>query len=450
MEKVMRKIDLTEGKVINVITALALPLMGSSLLQFTYNLVDMLWVGGLGSDAVASIGSSSLYVGLGYSINSLVVIGAGIKVAQGIGKKDDNKVKEYINAGIFINILMGLIFGAVLIFIGKELIGFLNIENVVVERDAYYYLALNGPILFFTFFNNLYSRILGSFGNNKLAFKINALGLIINIILDPIFIYTFKFGVLGAAISTLIANIVMFIIYLIKSSGILKFNFQVGINKNKIIKIIRLGFPMAFQRILFTVINIMLAKIIASFGSDAIAGQKIGLEIESVMYMVIGGLNGAVSSFTGQNFGAKKFNRIKEGYNGALKIGIIYSLIIALAFLFLNKPIIRLFIREENTIMIAAVYLQIVAFSQIFSALEMVSNGLFTGIGKPNIPATISVVFTALRIPMSLILIKPFGVNGIWISIALSSILKGIFAYLLYWVKVKGRYIKSSRLYTMW
>ncbi|MDK2829269.1 MATE family efflux transporter [Clostridium beijerinckii] len=446
----MRKIDLTEGKVINVITALALPLMGSSLLQFTYNLVDMLWVGGLGSDAVASIGSSSLYVGLGYSINSLVVIGAGIKVAQGIGKKDDNKVKEYINAGIFINILMGLIFGAVLIFIGKELIGFLNIENVVVERDAYYYLALNGPILFFTFFNNLYSRILGSFGNNKLAFKINALGLIINIILDPIFIYTFKFGVLGAAISTLIANIVMFIIYLIKSSGILKFNFQVGINKNKIIKIIRLGFPMAFQRILFTVINIMLAKIIASFGSDAIAGQKIGLEIESVMYMVIGGLNGAVSSFTGQNFGAKKFNRIKEGYNGALKIGIIYSLIIALAFLFLNKPIIRLFIREENTIMIAAVYLQIVAFSQIFSALEMVSNGLFTGIGKPNIPATISVVFTALRIPMSLILIKPFGVNGIWISIALSSILKGIFAYLLYWVKVKGRYIKSSRLYTMW
>lgn len=446
----MRKIDLTEGKVINVITALALPLMGSSLLQFTYNLVDMLWVGGLGSDAVASIGSSSLYVGLGYSINSLVVIGAGIKVAQGIGKKDDNKVKEYINAGIFINILMGLIFGAVLIFIGKELIGFLNIENVVVERDAYYYLALNGPILFFTFFNNLYSRILGSFGNNKLAFKINALGLIINIILDPIFIYTFKFGVLGAAISTLIANIVMFIIYLIKSSGILKFNFQVGINKNKIIKIIRLGFPMAFQRILFTVINIMLAKIIASFGSDAIAGQKIGLEIESVMYMVIGGLNGAVSSFTGQNFGAKKFNRIKEGYNGALKIGIIYSLIIALAFLFLNKPIIRLFIREENTIMIAAVYLQIVAFSQIFSALEIVSNGLFTGIGKPNIPATISVVFTALRIPMSLILIKPFGVNGIWISIALSSILKGIFAYLLYWVKVKGRYIKSSRLYTMW
>ncbi len=437
----MKKIDLTEGKVIKVITALSLPIMGSSLLQFTYNLVDMLWVGGLGSDAVASVGSSSFYIGLGYSINALVVIGTGIKVAHGIGAKDDNQVKKYINSGIFINILMGLIFGLVLIFMGKEFIGFLNIKNTVVERDAYYYLALNGPILFFTFFNVLFARISGSFGNNKLAFKINALGLIINIILDPICIYTFKFGVLGAAIATLIANIIMFVTYLAKSSGILKFNFKAGIDKNKIIEIIRLGFPMALQRILFTIINIILARIVASFGSEAIAGQRIGLEIESVMYMVIGGLNGAVSSFTGQNFGAKKFNRIKEGYNEALKIGVVYSLIIALVFLFLNKPLITLFIREENTIIIAAAYLQVVAFSQIFSVLEMVSNGLFTGIGKPNIPATISVVFTALRIPISLVLIKPFGVNGIWISIALSSVLKGITAYLLYLIKVKRKYI---------
>ena len=78
----MKKNDLTQGKVINVLTALALPIMGSSLLQFTYNLIDMLWVGGLGSDSVASIGSSSFFIGLGYSINSLVVIGTGIKVSE--------------------------------------------------------------------------------------------------------------------------------------------------------------------------------------------------------------------------------------------------------------------------------------------------------------------------------------------------------------------------------
>lgn len=98
----MKEIDLTEGKVINVITSSALPLMGSSLLQFTYNLVDMLRVGGLGSNAVASVGSSSLYVGLGYSINSLVVIGAGIKVAQGIGKKMIIKLRDILMQGFLL------------------------------------------------------------------------------------------------------------------------------------------------------------------------------------------------------------------------------------------------------------------------------------------------------------------------------------------------------------
>ena len=77
----MKKVDLTQGKVLSVIAALAIPIMGSSLLQFTYNIVDMFWVGGLGSNAVASVGSASFFVGLGYSINTLVVIGAGIKVS---------------------------------------------------------------------------------------------------------------------------------------------------------------------------------------------------------------------------------------------------------------------------------------------------------------------------------------------------------------------------------
>jgi len=433
----MKKVDLTEGKAIKVLTTLSVPIMGSSLLQFTYNLVDMLWVGGLGSGAVASIGSSSFFIGLGYSINSLVVIGTGIKVAHAIGRKEEIAVKEYINAGLLINIIIGLIFGFVLILGGEGLIGFLHLGNPIVEKDAYLFLALSSPTMLFTFFNLLYARILGSFGNNKLAFKINAIGVILNVILDPIFIYIFKLGVLGAAIATMLANIVMFSLYLIKSSGMLKFNFDIKIHYKKIKEIIILGFPMAFQRILFTIINIFLARIIAIFGSDAIAAQKIGLQIESITYMIIGGLHGAIAAFTGQNFGAKKYDRIKDGYNTALKIGIIYSLFMAFIFIFFNTPFIKLFVRDENTVVIAKAYLQVVAFSQIFSTVEIVSNGLFTGIGKPKISSIISIIFTSLRLPMALVLIKPFGLTGIWISISVSSILKGSVAYLLYRIEVK-------------
>ena len=433
----MKKIDLTRGKVISVIAALALPIMGSSLLQFTYNLIDMIWVGRLGSNAVASIGSSSLYINIGNALNSLVVIGTGIKVAHAIGRKNENEIKEYINSGIVINIIIGTVFGLSLIFLGKGFIEFLNLNNSEVESNAYYYLALNAPILFFAFFNMMYTRILGSFGNNKLALKINGVGVILNIILDPVCIYVLNFGVIGAGVSTLIANVIMFILFRINTNGILNYRYDLKVDFEKIKEIIRLGFPMAFQRILFTIINIILAKIIAMFGSEAIAAQKIGVQIESIAYMIIGGLNGAVASFTGQNFGAGKSNRIKEGYRSALVVGISYAIVMAGVFLLLNRPLIRLFISDESTILIASAYLKAVAFSQVFSAIEMISNGMFTGIGKPNIPATISIVFTSLRIPLALVLIKPFGISGIWISICISSILKGICSYFIYETKIR-------------
>lgn len=436
----MKQIDLTKGKPIKVLTALSVPIMGSSLLQFTYNLVDMLWVGGLGSGAVASVGSASFYVGLGYSINSLVVIGTGIKVAHAIGRKEENQVKEYINSGLLINTLMGIIFALILILGGRILINFLHINSPNVENDAYLFLALSGPTVFFAFYNLLYARILGSFGNNKLAFNINVVGVLVNILLDPVFIYIFKLGVLGASLATLLANIVMFILYLLKSSGILKYNINIGVDAKKIKEIIILGFPMAMQRVLFTAINIFLARIIAIFGAEAIAAQKIGLQIESITYMVIGGLHGAVAAYTGQNYGARELKRIKEGYNTAIKIGIVYSLVTASLFMFFNIPFIKLFVRDEQTIVIAQAYLQAVAFSQIFSTVETISNGLFTGIGKPKISSIISIIFTALRIPMALILIKPFGLSGVWISISLSSILKGSTAYLLYIIETRKNY----------
>lgn len=434
--KQKEKVDLTEGKVLNVLLALAIPIMGSSLLQFTYNLIDMIWVGKLGSNAVASVGSSSLFINIGNAINSLVTIGVGITVSHAVGRKDDEEVNGYINAGIIINIILGLVFALVLIFAGKVLIGFLELNNYEVERDSYIYLVINGPILFFSFFNIMYTRIMSSFGNNKHAFRINSVGVILNIILDPLCIYVFNMGVMGAAISTLIANIVMFILFRTRTRGVLRYKIGIKPELQKMTRIIKLGSPMAVQRVLFTIINIFLAKIVAVFGSDAIAAQKVGGQIESVAYMVIGGFNNAVASFTGQNFGAKKFNRIKEGYYSALLVGMMYSVIIAVVFLLFKKPLVEIFIEDSNTVEIAMSYLQVVAFSQVFSAIEMISNGMFTGIGKPRIPASISVVFTTLRIPFAWVFVRYFGISGVWISIAVTSMLKGICSYAVYKLKV--------------
>ncbi len=472
----MKKIDLTEGKVIKVLAMLSIPIMGSSLLQFMYNLIDMIWVGGLGSNAVASIGSSSFFIGLGYSINSIVVIGAGIKVAHSIGAKKDIDIKRYINAGLILNGVIGLIYSFVIIVLGKEFIAFLNIDNVNVVKDSYLYLLISA-------------------GNNKISLKISAIGIIINILLDPIFIYTFKFGVLGAGIATLISNLVMFILFNIYSKEMIKFNHGEVIEYKKIIEIIKLGFPMAVQRIIFTLVNIVLARIISVFGENAIAAQKIlldpifiytfkfgvlgagiatlistlvmiilfsiysvfgenaiaaqkiGLQIEGITYMVIGGLNGAIASFTGQNFGANKFKRLNEGYRTAIKIGAIYSILTTFIFILFSVNLVKIFIDDSETIFMASGYLKIIGIAQFFSMIEMVSNGIFTGIGKPNIPSIISIVFTCMRIPMALILIKYIGLNGIWLSIAFSSIFKGIVSFLIYRFRIYKSYESLSNEY---
>ena len=433
----MKQVDLTQGKVTSVILSLALPIMLSSLLQFTYNLIDMIWIGGLGSNSVASIGSTSFYIGLGYSINALVVVGTGIKVSHAIGQKNNEEVQKYINAGLLLNVLIGIVYSIVLIFLGKNLIGFLRLGNWEVENGAYLYMLFHAPIIFLGFFNALYTRIFNSFGNNGIALKISAIGIIINTILDPILIYTFKLGIVGAAIGTLVANIVMFILFHLNSNGIIKFNLKVKIDLDKIREIIILGSPMSFQRILFTVVNIIIARLIAIFGADAIAAQKIGVQIESITFMVIGGLNGAVTSFVGQNYGAKKFERVIQGYKSSIKIGILYSSVTALIFMFMPKVLVEIFLKDEDTVLIACKYLQIVAVSQIFSAVEMVSNGLFTGVGKPKIPAYISIIFTVLRIPMAFILTKLYGLDGVWWSISSSSILKGLISYILYKYKIQ-------------
>lgn len=435
----MKKIDLTKGNVMNVLLALALPIMGSSILQFTYNLVDMLWIGRLGSDAVASIGSSSFFTGLGYAINALIMIGTGIKVSHCMGKEDTEGIKEYIHAGMILSAVIGLCYAVVLIGLGQSFIGFLQLNNTEVASNAYLYLAWSAPMLCFAFFNNLFSRIFASLGNSKSALKISAVGIVMNIVLDPILIYVFKWGVVGAAVATLIANIIMFIMYLVIGKGLFSFHFKKKVDFEKMREITRLGTPIAFQRILFTLINIMLAKMIAKFGADAVAAQKIGLQIESVTYMVTGGLNGAVASFIGQNYGAKKYDRLHKGYHTALSVGIIYAALSTLIFWAFPEQLAGLFVKEQATIAISAGYLRIIAYSQIFNAMEMVSNGFLTGIGRPKIPSYVSIFFTALRLPMAYFSIRYLGVEGIWWSITLSTAIKGSVLVGIYLFKIQGK-----------
>lgn len=436
----MKKIDLTSGNELSVISLLSLPLIGSSLLQFLYNFIDMIFVGGLGPDAIAAVGSASFFINLGYAVQAMIVVGGGIKIAHSVGRKNDAESASYIGSSLLLNLFIGIITVFGLVLFGNRLLDLLNLNNDAVQIDAYKYLAVSAFMLFFSYFNTFFIRMFSSFGNNKQSFYISAFGLILNIILDPIFIYTFKWGVIGAAIATLISHILMFILFIYLARSILfkKNIFQIRFQQFK--EIIGLGIPMSIQRILFTVINIILAIMIASYGTDAVAAQKIGLQIESITFIVMGSLNGAVGSFIGQNFGAKKYKRILKGYRVSLLLGISYALITSIIFIFFSEELAGIFTRDPETIAITSAYLTIIGLSQIFMAIEIICMGAYTGIGMPKIPSTISVIFTLMRIPLAILLIPSLGLAGIWWSIAISSFVKGIVSVLIFNTSYRRKY----------
>lgn len=436
----MKKIDLTTGNELSVITLLSLPLIGSSLLQFLYNFIDMLFVGGLGSDAIASVGSASFFINLGYAIQAMIVVGGGIKIAHSIGNQNEVENASYIGSSLLLNFLFGIITLIGLWLFGNQLLGLLDLNNDAVQMGAYQYLSVSAIMLFFSYFNTFFIRMFSSFGNNKQSFYISAFGLLLNIILDPIFIYTFEWGVIGAAIATLIAQILMFSLFVYLARGILFNKDILHFRLHQVMEIVNLGIPMSIQRVLFTVINIVLAVLIAAYGTDAVAAQKIGLQIESVTFIVMGSLNGAVSSFIGQNFGAKKYKRISRGFRVSLFLGITYAFLTSIIFIFFSEELSGLFTRDKETIAMTAAYLEIIGLSQIFMSIEMICTGVYTGIGMPKVPSAISIIFTFMRIPLAIILIPELGLDGIWWSIAISSFVKGVVSLVFFNIIYRRKY----------
>jgi len=431
--------NLTEGNIQKMLVALAIPIMGSAFLQMAYGLVDMIWIGRLGSSAVAGIGTASFFINMGFAVNSMIVTGAGIKIAHAIGAKEDQLTRDYIRNAFILNAIVSAVYISALLFFRKDLIGFFKLNDPAVESMAETYMVIVGVSLIFKFTNFVYVRILNSFGESKLPFKINSAGVILNIVLDPILIFGLDMGVGGAALATFISQALVTFLFMRHSKAffILKKHFSYSIEAIK--SILTLGLPLGIQRVLFTGFGIVIARIIASWGPDAIAAQKIGLQIESISYMTVGGLYGAVSSFIGQNYGAQLKGRLVEGYRTAFKLSIGVGIITTILFVVFPEFLIRIFVDDSGTIEAGVGYIRIVGFSQLFMCVEIITNGSFSGIGKPKIPSTISIIFTGARIPIALFLSQEhlFGLNGVWMSISITSILKGILSPLLFRSQLK-------------
>ena len=278
-----KKVDMLNGDIKKVLVALSLPIIAANFVQTAFGITDMIWIGRLGTDAVSAIGTANFYISLATGISYLIVIGTGVRVAQSIGAGKHDKAKEYTYNSLIAAFLVSTVFSIVAFILATPLIGFFNMGNPALEAMAVTYLrhALFGvPFLFLA---TVITTVLTSYGNTKLTFKANAIGLVLNIILDPIMIFGWfgmpAMGVVGAAWATTISRALTLTIQLMFANEEIKSSISSKFNTSRIFDVMKISWPAAAQQIVFTFISMVIAKLVIEFGTDAIATQKIGIQM---------------------------------------------------------------------------------------------------------------------------------------------------------------------------
>jgi putative MATE family efflux protein len=288
--------------------------------------------------------------------------------------------------------------------------------------------------------------IMGTFtacGNSRTPFILNGAGLALNMILDPALILGAGMGVRGAALATAASQALVALLLL---AGICRFKnrpfsayfFRFGIDKQKLRRILAWSIPIALESIFFCFLSMVTSRIEASFGARAVAAGKLGAQVESLTWLIGGGFCSALISFTGQNYGAGRIDRVRRGVRFSAAFMSAWGLMVSLLLFFGGRAIFSVFLPDPEMVALGASYLRIFAFCQLAMCLEGTASGAFKGIGKTIPPSVVSIVTNLARPVLALILSRTrLGLYGVWLAVIVTANLRGVWICL--WYYFRGR-----------
>lgn len=435
-------IDLTEGPIITTVLRLAAPIMASSFLSAAYNIMDMAWVGMLGAQAVAGVGVSGMYMWLASGVATLPRMGGQVLSAQAIGRRDIDCARSYARGALQLAAVLGLLFALVSVTCTHQMVGFFNLNDEISEATAISYTRITCGLIFFMVINMSLTGLYTAQGDSRTPFRANFIGLAINMVLDPMMIMGIAFfprlGANGAAIATVTAQVIVcaVLIHGMYSRGGVLFKEQKYLSMvpaSYYREIARIGFPISIQSMAYCFISMLLSRMVAGFGPEAMAVLRVGNQIEALTWNTSDGYSNALNSFCGQNYGAKKADRIKRGYYFSAIAGFIWGGIVGLIFFLAPGALSSIFFHEESALLLAINYFMILAISEPFMSVEIISSGALSGIGMTRTCGIISITLTAARLPIAYILKSTaIGVAGIWWAFTVTSITKGIILFLAF------------------
>jgi putative MATE family efflux protein len=430
--------NLTEGNVFSGLIRLALPLMGTSFLQMAYTLMAMSWVGRLGggehseiaTKSEAAIGAIGMLLWFSASVAYLAMIGAEVSVGQAIGGKKLRRAAIFASHTTTTAITLGILWSAILFVFAPYILSFFKL-SADITSEAVLYLRILTICLPFQFMSYNFAGIYNGAGRSFVPFRNNASGLVVNMILDPILMFTFDLGLHGAAIGTVVAQLFVFSLfyYQVKLGHSRIFhNFSFFIKPRKVFlkRVFYLGTPISIMNSLYAFINMNLARVASIYGGHlGLMSQTTGGQIEGVNWNTSQGFSTALSAYVAQNYAAGKLERGKQAYTYTLRIMLSLGVVVSLLFIFFGAQIFGIIVPQEDAMKAGAQYLLIMGFVQIFMMLELTTQGMFNGLGRTVEPAVISVTCNILRIPLAYYLASHMGIVGVWWAIAISTICKG-------------------------
>lgn len=440
-----RKIDLLHGNIRHTLLKLSLPLALTAFIQIAYGFVDTIWIARLGTNAVAGVGIAGFIFWIGNSIVLIPKVGMGVYASQSFGSQREDETVMIINNGFIQALIMGLCFTTFCLIVKNVFIEFyhLGLEAEMAAKDYFFVVSL-GMIFFFV--GPMFTQAFTSLGDSFTPFVINAVGLAINMVLDPVLIFGLgpfpHMGAKGAALATIISQFVVVLIYflvVISKDGIIKSAISyIDYRENWQLEIFRLGLPAALLSGFHASISMVLNRFMSAFGPTPVAVCAIGSQLESISWNTTEGIQVGIQALVAQNYGAKNKERVKGSIKESFRLVAIIGIIATLVLIIFRHKLFELFTPEsKEAIELGANYLFILGLSQGFMAIEIGLAGCFNGMSDTKTPAILGVINNLLRIPIAIVLMPFVGVYGVWIAMSSTSIMKGLAAMTLIYRKVK-------------
>lgn len=442
MDKLDRKELILKGNIYKAIAVISIPLMVNNFIHTLYNLADGFFVArGVGPVEFAATSFVSPVIMFFNALGQGIAVAGTTILSQLVGASKYEEANKYASQLFVISLIFSLCFTILGYWISPYIIGWMGgTSDLAYYSNIYLRICILGfPFIFISF---VFNSILTSQGYTMISTTLSAISALINVILDPIFIFVFNQGLAGAAIATVISQSILVIggLYVIrKYSTKIRPSFRnFYFDFTKLGRIGKVALPASVGQTGSSLGFMVLNSFIASYGTATLAGFALGNKITNLVMQPPMGIGMGLTTIIGQNFGADQMDRVEEAFKKAMKISAIFGLFGTFILFFFNGPLVRGFLgsnQDIETVSESITYLKYIAFAMPFMGFFSIFHGLFQGSGHTKYSMAMGIGrLWALRLPL-IYIFKNFtnlGSTGIWIAMTLSNFLVCVYGYIVY------------------